>query len=218
MKKIFLIISVAVLLGAGCSERPPSSMEEIKKIQVTEPVTFAAPAAADPNDIYKKSEPSVRPRPASVKPMPGALPPNQLDGKHARIKTDRGDIVIALLGREAPLAASNFIWLAVQGFYNGLAFHRLEPGFVIQGGDPRGDGTGGPGYTFKDEPVRLPYRAGTVAMANSGPDTNGSQFFIVLADQPRLPPRYTIFGTVTDGMEVVQMMTRGDRMISVTIE
>lgn len=154
----------------------------------------------------------------TVSPLPGIFPADQLRGKRVRIVTAKGTISFALLGDEAPLASSNFIWLARHGFYDGLTFHRVVPGFVIQGGDPRGDGSGGPGYTFVDEPVKRPYLAGTVAMANAGPNTNGSQFFIMLEDNATLPPNYTIFGLVTEGQEVVRSIAVGDTMTSVTIE
>lgn len=213
---LFVVVMAVTLIGAGCAKPPPATLDEIKKTQIEGPVTFEPPAREkDPNDIYTMQTPA---RPETVKPLPGVLPPAELDGKKVRIKTAKGDIVFVLLGREAPIAASNFIWLTEQRFYNGLTFHRVEPGFVIQGGDPNGDGTGGPGYRFADEKVRRPYREGTVAMANSGPDTNGSQFFITLADQPNLPPKYTVFGVVLSGMEVVRAIQRGDVMASVTIE
>jgi cyclophilin family peptidyl-prolyl cis-trans isomerase len=118
---------------------------------------------------------------------------------------------------EAPKTVSNFVYLASLGYFDGLTFHRVVPGFVVQGGDPSGNGTGGPGYKFEDEPVTLDYKEGTVAMANSGPDTNGSQFFICLEDQPTLPKSYTIFGQVTEGMDVVKKIGIGDRMNSVTV-
>jgi cyclophilin family peptidyl-prolyl cis-trans isomerase len=137
---------------------------------------------------------------------------------HATIKTNKGDIHLQLNPQEAPLTVNNFVALARDGFYDGVIFHRVVPGFVIQGGDPTGTGRGGPGYRFKDEPVRRPYKAGTVAMANAGPDTNGSQFFICLEDQPNLPPNYTIFGDTIDGMDVVHSIKVGDVMQSVTIE
>lgn len=145
-----------------------------------------------------------------------ALPAESIDGKTARIKTSKGDIVFKFF-TDAPIAASNFIFLANEGFYNGLTFHRRQEGFVIQGGDPNGNGTGGPGYKFNDESVTRDYTRGIVAMANSGPDTNGSQFFIMLADNP-LPKSYTIFGEVTDGMGVVDKIKVGDVMEKVTIE
>ena len=121
----------------------------------------------------------------------------------AKIETTVGVIEIELLEDAAPKTVENFVTLAKKGFYDGVIFHRVVPGFVIQGGDPDGTGRGGPGYTFEDEPVTLGYARGTVAMANAGPNTNGSQFFIMLANYP-LPPNYTIFGLTTAGMGVVK--------------
>lgn len=152
---------------------------------------------------------------------PGAvsiLPAEDRTGKQVRIETGKGVIVFELLGDEAPIAASSFIALAQKGFFNGLTFHRYEPSFVIQGGDPNGNGTGGPGYSFIDEKVTREYNAGIVAMANAGPDTNGSQFFIMLEDHFELPKNYTIFGKVTAGMDVVQKIRAGDVMTKVTVE
>ncbi len=137
---------------------------------------------------------------------------------HAVIKTNKGDIHLDLNPAEAPLTVNNFVVLARDGYYDGVTFHRVVPKFVIQGGDPTGTGSGGPGYNFKDEAVTRPYKAGTVAMANAGPNTNGSQFFICLEDQPGLPPNYTIFGDTVTGMDVVRNIRVGDVMQSVTIE
>jgi len=135
------------------------------------------------------------------------------------IGTDRGDIVMDLDPRLAPNTVNNFVVLARQGFYDGLNFHRVEPGFVIQGGCPEGTGRGGPGYRFADEPVKGDYGDGAVAMANAGPDTNGSQFFICLEDLTgRLPKQYNLFGIVVSGMDAVSATTRGDVMQTVTIE
>ena len=112
------------------------------------------------------------------------------------IETEKGPIEITVEADLAPLAAANFVALAECGYYDGVVFHRVIPGFVIQGGDPTGTGTGGPGYEFEDDPVDVPYVRGTVAMANAGPDTNGSQFFIVLDDEggAGLDPLYSVFG------------------------
>ena len=123
----------------------------------------------------------------------------------AVMKTNYGDIEIQLLPKDAPLAVNNFVTLARKGFYDGIIFHRVVKGFMIQTGDPTGTGTGGTGYKFKDElPTTLDYTRGTVAMANSGPNTNGSQFFIMLADYSnKLPKNYTIFGKVSSGMDIV---------------
>ena len=124
---------------------------------------------------------------------------------NATIKTNYGDIEVEFFPKEAPLAVNNFVFLANQGFYNGVKFHRVVKGFVIQGGDPTGTGAGGPGYKFADEKVTRGYVPGILAMANAGPNTNGSQFFIILSDlSSRLPKNYTIFGQVTGGFDVVQ--------------
>jgi cyclophilin family peptidyl-prolyl cis-trans isomerase len=135
----------------------------------------------------------------------------------AAITTDRGTIVMTLDPQLAPNTVNNFVNLARDGFYDGLTFHRVEPGFVIQGGCPKGTGTGGPGYQFEDEPVQGSYTVGTVAMANAGPNTNGSQFFICIDDCTGLPPQYNLFGEVTEGLDVAQTTERGDVMRSVQI-
>jgi cyclophilin family peptidyl-prolyl cis-trans isomerase len=123
----------------------------------------------------------------------------------ATIKTNYGDIEVQLFPKDAPVTVNNFVFLARQGFYNGVKFHRVVKGFVIQGGDPTGTGAGGPGYRFADEKISKDYIAGTLAMANAGANTNGSQFFITLSDlSGRLPKNYTIFGQVTGGLDVVQ--------------
>ena len=122
----------------------------------------------------------------------------------ATIETNFGDIVVQLFPKDAPLTVNNFVFLANQGFYDGVIFHRVVKGFVIQAGDPAGTGAGGPGYTFADESVTRDYVAGILAMANRGPNTNGSQFFMTLADlKGSLPKNYTIFGQVTNGFDVV---------------
>ncbi|MBD3251918.1 peptidylprolyl isomerase [Candidatus Uhrbacteria bacterium] len=148
--------------------------------------------------------------------FPGVLPEDETN-KNVRIQTSKGEIVFELLPSEGPNAASNFVYLTNEGFYDGLTFHRVEPGFVIQGGDPDGNGTGGPGYRFDDDKVNLPYDRGIVAMANAGPNTNGSQFFIMLQDTP-LPPAYSVFGRVLEGMDVVDQIRVGDVMTQVTLE
>jgi peptidylprolyl isomerase len=143
----------------------------------------------------------------------------------ATIKTNFGDIVVQLFPQDAPLAVNNFVFLARQGFYNGVKFHRVVKDFVIQGGDPTGTGAGNPGYKFADEKVTRDYVAGTLAMANSGANTNGSQFFITLANL-NLPKNYTIFGIVTSGFDVVTkignvpvtLTPRGDEMSVPTVD
>ncbi len=128
----------------------------------------------------------------------------------ATIGTTKGDIEVEIDTEGAPKAANNFLDLAQKGFYDGVIFHRIVPGFVIQGGDPTGTGRGGPGYTFDDEPFAGDYWRGALAMANAGKNTNGSQFFICLADlSGRLPKNYTIFGQVMKGMDVVDVIAAG---------
>jgi len=168
------------------------------------------------NVLGTSTKDTVASRLNKYKTVPATLSAAELTGKQATISTDKGDIVFKFYGEDAPIASSNFIFLANDHFYDGIIFHRREEGFVIQGGDPVGQGYGGPGYQFKDEKVTKEYKRGIVAMANSGPDTNGSQFFIMLADVP-LPPSYTIFGEVTKGMDVVDKIQIGDKMNSVVV-
>jgi cyclophilin family peptidyl-prolyl cis-trans isomerase len=135
------------------------------------------------------------------------------------ITTDRGAIVMDLDPQLAPNTVNNFIGLARQGYYDGLTWHRVVPEFVIQGGDPQGSGSGGPGYKFADELVKGQYTRGAVAMANAGPDTNGSQFFICIDDCSRkLAPSYNLFGYVVDGQDVAEATQIGDVMRKVEIE
>jgi cyclophilin family peptidyl-prolyl cis-trans isomerase len=135
-----------------------------------------------------------------------------LDGDYSAVlHTNHGDITISFFPAEAPLAVNNFLFLAGEGFYDGVVFHRVVPGFVIQGGDPTGTGRGGPGYSFRDElDTGRRYTRGTVAMANAGPNTNGSQFFVCLEDVG-LPNAYTIFGEVADGMDAVDSIAAAPR-------
>ncbi len=126
----------------------------------------------------------------------------------AKFSTSEGDFTVELLARQTPVTVNNFVFLANNGFYDGIVFHRIIKSFMIQAGDPRGDGTGGPGYRFKDElPPALPYAPGILAMANAGPGTNGSQFFICTGEDSlylNQSPYYTVFGKVTEGMATVQ--------------
>lgn len=205
--RLALALAGFALLGAGCS-----------------------PSASAPVDVYVSPEP-VTPPVVTETPKtltaPSVLPAEQITDKLVRVHTEKGDIVFELYPKTAPLAVSNMVYLASQGYYDGITFHRREEGFVIQGGDPfsrelppgdRRIGTGGPGYKFADElKDNYSYQRGIVAMANSGPATNGSQFFIMLKDYP-LPKNYTIFGKVTEGMEAVDAIKVGDRMLSVTVE
>ena len=152
--------------------------------------------------------------------------PDELDDYTARardsqvrISTDKGDMVFTFFPDDAPMHSAAFIKLAESGFYDGLVFHRVEPGFVIQGGDPDGDGTGGPGYRLKAEFNEKPHLRGAVAMArSSSPDSAGSQFYICLADARFLDNQYTVFGMLSDGYETLDEIRRGDAMNTVTVE
>ena len=150
---------------------------------------------------------------APYDPRPGVL----LYTPRVFLRTRRGTIEIHLDVVEAPLTAASFVALARRGFYDGLVFHRVEPGFVVQGGCPRGDGNGGPGYVLRCEITRRPYGRGSVGMALSGKDTGGSQFFITLSPQPHLDGGYTLFGRVVSGMEVVDRIRPGDVIERVSV-
>jgi cyclophilin family peptidyl-prolyl cis-trans isomerase len=150
-----------------------------------------------------------------------AAPANQIDTNklyQAVIGTAKGTITLCLQPLLAPATVNNFVVLARNHFYDGLTFHRVVRGFVVQGGDPKGDGTGGPGYSFADEPVKAAYTAGCLAMANAGPNTNGSQFFICSADDTtKLQPLYNLFGFVQGGYDVVLRIAPGDAVRSITV-
>lgn len=137
----------------------------------------------------------------------------------ATIKTNKGDIQLDLFAADAPKTVNNFVFLVRDKFYDGLTFHRVIKGFMSQGGCPRGDGRGGPGYKFEDETRGNPHshQTGSLSMANAGPDTNGSQFFICHAPQPHLDGRHTVFGQVRRGQEVVVALENGDVMSEVII-
>ncbi len=149
-------------------------------------------------------------------------PEQQIDENaiyRATITTNRGTVVMDLDPQLAPNSVNNFVGLARQGFYDGLTFHRVVPEFVIQGGCPEGSGRGGPGYKWADEPVKGEYTLGAVAMANAGPNTNGSQFFVCIDDCTRkLTKDYNLFGYVVEGIDVAQATEVGDVMQSVTVE
>ena len=141
-------------------------------------------------------------------------PEHQIDEQmiyRVTITTDRGDIVMDLDPQLAPKSVNNFVGLARQGFYDGLTFHRVVPGFVIQGGCPEGSGRGGPGYKWADEPVKAEYTLGAVAMANAGKNTNGSQFFITVGATEWLTGKHTIFGEVVEGYDIVEKISKAAR-------
>ncbi len=191
----FIFVSALLLVGAGCA---PAPQEESS-------LTFTYPDRQEESSMVTWA-------------FPGVLASEQITNKLIRISTRKGDIVFELFADTAPATVSNFVYLTQGGYYNGVTFHRREEGFVIQGGDPNGNGTGGPGYDFPDElDDAYEYERGMVAMANRGPNTNGSQFFIMLDDTP-LPKAYSIFGRVVEGIEVVDAILVGDVMENVTVE
>ncbi len=181
--------------------------------------------AVGPGKPTGKESVSMPTNPADRNNMYSAPPEMQIDpGKTyvATISTAKGDIIVQLDASAAPLTVNNFVFLTEQGFYDGLTFHRVEPGFVIQGGDPTGTGGGGPGYTVPAE-IQLPHVEGAIAMARRGDEVNptrassGSQFYITLAPTPFLDEGYTAFGQVIEGMEVVQSIAIGDVIEKITI-
>jgi len=161
------------------------------------------------------NDPSLGPRTYSAPP---AMNIDNSKQYIATIKTEKGDLVLELLASDAPMTVNNFVFLAREGFYDGLTFHRVIPGFMAQGGCPIGDGRGGPGYRFDDEITEHTHVTGALSMANSGPDTNGSQFFITYAPQPHLDGKHTVFGQLTQGMSVLEKLENGDVMIRIIIE
>ncbi len=166
-------------------------------------------------DSSSEADLRIRPAPfAGTTDVPGEIDAERLANPDVSpqiyIDTDRGTIQIELAVLDAPVTVENFLALARKGFFNGLAFHRVVPNFVIQAGDPRGDGEGGPGYTIRDELNERPFLRGTVGMALDWNETGGSQFFITHSPQPHLDGRYTAFGRVVAGMDIVDQIEQGD--------
>jgi cyclophilin family peptidyl-prolyl cis-trans isomerase len=193
-----MVVGVVLLIGllAACGNGG--------KVAVTfEPAPTPTAAAA------QTSAQAPAPADAERTRMQWSSPPEMVIDPEKRyfatMRTNKGVIEIELYPKETPNTVNNFIFLARQGFYDGTPFHRVIKGFMLQGGDPTGTGTGGPGYRFDDEPVTRDYTRGILAMANSGPNTNGSQFFIMHQNYA-LPKNYIIFGQVTDGFDVVDAM------------
>ena len=159
---------------------------------------------------------------ASFQPAPAAEPTEKSEPMtdiRIKMKTNKGDIELTLFPSKAPVTVANFLNLAKQKYYDGLKFHRVIPDFMIQGGDPTGTGMGGPGYKFEDEftPELKFDKPGALAMANAGPGTNGSQFFITHKETPWLSNKHTIFGQVTKGQDVVNAIAQGDKIQSIEV-
>ena len=207
-KPIVTFLLLGLLVISACDSSSAQPVE-------TDSGTAAALEPADRNGMY------------SVAPEMSIDPTREY---HAIFKTEKGDMRVQIFADRTPLTVNNFVFLAQDGFYNNTTFHRVLENFMAQGGDPTGTGAGGPGYQFQDEIVPgLQFdRAGLLAMANAGPNTNGSQFFITFVETPWLNGNHTIFGEVMEGMEVLHSLTRrdpqqapdsrGDLLISVEIE
>ncbi|GAC1340736.1 MAG: hypothetical protein NVSMB29_10090 [Candidatus Dormibacteria bacterium] len=211
-----LALLVGALVLAGCGGTEPSA----PSTSPTPRGPAGAVAFADCSKHHFGEPLAPQSPPAEVHTYPSA-PATVADfGKlyEMVISTARGDIVVCLDPALAPHTVGVIATLVRNHFYDGLTFHRVEPNFVVQGGDPRGDGTGGPGFRFMDEPVHQAYGPGVIAMANAGPDTNGSQFFICIgAGCASLPPQYNLFGKVQSGLGVAQQVVKGDVMQHVVI-
>ena len=162
-------------------------------------------------------EPAPAPKPKTY----SAPPPMIIDTSKqytATIETEKGKLVLELFASDVPVTVNNFVFLAGEGFYDGTTFHRVIPGFMAQGGDPTGTGTGNPGYSFEDEFTGHTHVTGTLSMANAGPNTNGSQFFITYTPQHGLDGKHSVFGQLIEGMDVLEKIKAGDAIIRITIE
>lgn len=224
-KALFIIIILALGLALGIFlVSRNNSVQDINLQQKLSNDHLSAQSASQSALEKAAAQPTATTDQGAPTPIPTQ---DWISATSAAILTAKGTIQIELYPQDAPKTVTNFATLAKSGYYNGLTFHRVVPGFVVQGGDPKGDGTGGYsiyGPTFGDElnattsSYKAGYMEGVVAMANRGPNTNGSQFFIMLADNTSLPHDYTIFGKVTSGMDVVKQIQIGDKMLTVTVE
>jgi len=165
--------------------------------------------------------PTPQPEPAKKPKTYSAPPPMTIDVNKqytATLETEKGKMVLELFAKDVPVTVNNFVFLAREGFYDGTTFHRVIPGFMAQGGDPTGTGRGNPGYRFDDEFTEHKHVAGTLSMANAGPNTNGSQFFITYTPQHGLDGKHSVFGQLIEGMDVLEKIKQGDTIVKITIE
>lgn len=221
---IGILLLTAVFVAAFSSNDGKNPLAALGDVSPTPVMNFNTGNQNDPYAQQQVQGQQTQAQPTQI--VPTTPVSDIISATVVTIHTAKGDIVLDLYPNDAPKTVQNFSTLAKKGYYNGLTFHRVEPGFVIQGGDPNGNGTGGYsifGATFEDElnPNTESYKAGylegVLAMANRGPNTNGSQFFIMLADNTSLPKNYTIFGKVKEGMDVVKQIVKGDKMTSVEV-
>jgi peptidyl-prolyl cis-trans isomerase B (cyclophilin B) len=200
-KSMAAMLVLVMVFAIGCKSKAPAEGEELKTEEGKETSMTEQKGWTEPKEVTIET------------------------GKRytAVIKTSKGEIECELFAKEAPLSVTNFKYLADGGYYNGLTFHRVEPGFVVQGGDPTATGSGGPGYTIPAE-IKKPHPRGALAWARTGDAVNperrssGSQFYITLDAAPFLDGSYTVFGQTTKGMDIVEKITRGDRIESVEVK
>jgi cyclophilin family peptidyl-prolyl cis-trans isomerase/HEAT repeat protein len=209
---------VAVLNALGVLGDPSSIPQLETALNDPEKMVVEAAVAALRNSANRDESGRIPLNSKSVKPIPSSSEIRAAQGLKVVLKTTRGDIQLRMMSDDAPLTVTNFIHLVRQGFYKGKTFHRVVPNFVIQGGDPRGDGYGGPGYFIRDEVSLLKHERGMVGMATAGKDTGGSQFFIDTAPNLHLDGKYTIFAKVTKGIEVIDRIEVGDQIIQARVE
>lgn len=213
---IVLMMVMVGLLGVACGGSPPEPAPQ--------PSPAPAPAPAP------QPAPAPTPEPAA-KPKKYDSPPEMMIDTSkqyiATIEMEKGNLVLELFAADVPVTVNNFVFLSREGFYDGSTFHRVIPGFMVQGGDPTGTGRGSAGYRFEDEFSAHKHEAGTLSMANAGPNTNGSQFFITFSPQSGLDGKHSVFGRLIEGMDVLESLTprdpdqnpqfEGDRIIRITI-
>jgi cyclophilin family peptidyl-prolyl cis-trans isomerase len=222
MKKniLFSLIALSfILILSGCGENPPPQQEVLRdaaqydiksyaeRAPDSSPATHRLSVSASQGDSSATGQGQNSAADQTDTKQPPAMQIDKSKTYSAIIKTSEGDITIDLDAKKVPITVNNFVALAKKNFYDGTVFHRVMKDFMIQGGDPNGDGSGGPGYKFADESLAGKYTRGTVAMANSGPNTNGSQFFIIHQDYD-LPTSYVIFGHVSSGMDTVDKIAQ----------
>jgi cyclophilin family peptidyl-prolyl cis-trans isomerase len=214
--RTFIGVSLIIvgLLSISCGDSEPTST----------PVSTPTPSATTPATIPQSIP--------EVKKMQWDSPPEMMIDTSKKytaiIETEKGNLVIELFAKDVPVTVNNFVFLAREGYYDGTTFHRVLPDFMAQGGDPTGTGSGGPGYRFEDEFTSHTHVAGTISMANSGANTNGSQFFITYEPTPWLDGKHSVFGQLLEGMDVLKSLTprdpsqnpqfEGDKIIKVTIK
>jgi len=206
MRQIYLIASVIAILAFSSCAQPPA---EMPASETTLPAETTSPAPTTP--------PTPAPKPKTY----SAPPPMTIDTDRqyiATIETEKGNLGLELFASDVPMTVNNFVFLASDGFYDGTTFHRVIPGFMAQGGDPTGTGTGNPGYFFPDEFTEHKHVTGTLSMANSDPDTNGCQFFITYAPKPHLDGKHSVFGQLIEGMDVLEKLENGDVIKEIVIE